>query len=310
MSNDLRHMLHDAAPSPARSFTMAELEGEGRRRQRRRRGVLAAGGVAVVAAAAVLTGLAVTGDRPSDRAVLTPARPSPSPSTPAPSIGVAVQPALALVDGQVVTVSGHGFRPEAQVAMVTCPAEVGAQQAKQSYCDIGNVGYARSDAAGDFSTTYTVKRIISTQLTGQVDCASRPARCRIGVGVVGTRAEGAATDISFSAGAAASATAAVTVAPSSGLRDGTTVTVSGQNFLPQQPIQLYQCPVNTDCGSFVRAAATVTDAHGAFTAQVILHSRVTDQYGGSASCEQACLIAALGSQASDKWADSTTFEVP
>jgi hypothetical protein len=81
---------------------------------------------------------------------------------------VQVVPDTDLVDGQQVDVKGSGFRPNVQVAAVTCT--VAAVRDGVTACDIlSNVVYARTDAGGNVTIPYRFKRFVT--IGGRhVDC--------------------------------------------------------------------------------------------------------------------------------------------
>jgi hypothetical protein len=82
-----------------------------------------------------------------------------------------VTPNTDLVDFQSVTVTGSGFPADTQLAVVQCT--VGATDVF-SDCDLSFLQFPLSDGNGDFSTPFTVQRLINTS-AGQVDCA--PSNC-------------------------------------------------------------------------------------------------------------------------------------
>src|SRR5919106_3054604 len=89
---------------------------------------------------------------------------------PAPMI--AVTPAVDLVHGQVVTVTGSGFTPSASIGMAQCDA-AGTDTPD---CDLSNVVYATADAAGDWSTPFTISRAIENAYKA-IDCGAAPDTC-------------------------------------------------------------------------------------------------------------------------------------
>jgi hypothetical protein len=98
-----------------------------------------------------------------------------------------------------VQLSGTGFAPGIEVAAVTCVAESDTLPNKATGCNTSDVGYATTDAHGSFTMGYLINRMLTTPATGQIDCASRPARCKIGVGELNSHL-GANAPISFQAG--------------------------------------------------------------------------------------------------------------
>jgi hypothetical protein len=84
-----------------------------------------------------------------------------------------VTPNTGLVDFQSVTVTGSGFPADTQLAVVQCT--VGATDPFTD-CDLTFLQFPTSDSNGDFSTPFTVQRLINTS-AGQVDCA--PSNCEV-----------------------------------------------------------------------------------------------------------------------------------
>jgi hypothetical protein len=84
-----------------------------------------------------------------------------------------VTPNTDLVDFQSVTVTGSGFPADTQVAVVQCT--VGATDPFTD-CDLSFLEIPLSDSNGDYSTPFTVQRLINTS-AGQVDCA--PSNCEV-----------------------------------------------------------------------------------------------------------------------------------
>ena len=84
-----------------------------------------------------------------------------------------VTPNTDLVDFQTVTVAGSGFPADSQLAVVQCT--VGATDPFTD-CDLTFLQFPISDSSGDYSTPFTVQRLINTS-AGQVDCA--PSNCEV-----------------------------------------------------------------------------------------------------------------------------------
>jgi hypothetical protein len=84
-----------------------------------------------------------------------------------------VTPNTDLVDFQSVTVAGSGFPADTQLAVVQCT--VGATD-PLTQCDLTFLQFPLSDGNGDYSTSFTVQRLINTS-AGQVDCA--PSNCEV-----------------------------------------------------------------------------------------------------------------------------------
>ena len=87
-----------------------------------------------------------------------------------------VTPSANLVDGQVVTVSGSGFAPDAQASVFEC-GPVG----EVDYCDQLTSQVVSTDSAGNFSLSYAVSRLVGIpcQLGQFIDCAGASTICVI-----------------------------------------------------------------------------------------------------------------------------------
>ena len=307
MSDDLRQRLRAAAPPPSADIPISMLRAEVTRRRRRARLVAATAMLIVAAAGGIIGVTAATGTGHDSGTASISAEPAPSPRT-AKSPQISVSPDSGLVDGQAVRVSGSGFAPAAQLAIVTCASE--AQQAvdKQATCDTANVLRVTADQRGTVTTTYTIRQRIDTARGGAVDCASSAGRCRIGVGAIGTH-DGAASPLSFKHTPLPSPSTAPASSPAMGgqtlslvsgaLADQSAIQLHGTGFTPNQAVEIRQCPQNTDCGGLVPNRTVTADTEGNFTAWVTLHNTVAVQGGGSLSCDQSCFFVAGGLPATD-----------
>lgn len=91
--------------------------------------------------------------------------------------GIVVTPSTDLLDGQSVQVSGTGYTPNTFIGVAMC--EPGATST--SGCDLSPLVTLTTDATGSFTTTTTVRRIISTS-NANTDCASAPGACVMAAG--------------------------------------------------------------------------------------------------------------------------------
>jgi neocarzinostatin family protein len=94
---------------------------------------------------------------------------------PAPPPTIKVRPRRDLHGGQVLSVTGDGFTPFAQVGIAQCVE--GALDVDD--CDLGTVTYATPDTEGQFQTTITVRGRLST-VNGEVDCRAEAGACVVG----------------------------------------------------------------------------------------------------------------------------------
>jgi lysophospholipase L1-like esterase len=96
-----------------------------------------------------------------------------------------------LADGQTVSASGSGFAPGASIAIGECLA--GATSV--SSCSLNGASLVTADGAGDFTTPFTVSRVITIG-SSTVDCSI--VACVLGVGQLPALTTFATTPISFS----------------------------------------------------------------------------------------------------------------
>lgn len=90
---------------------------------------------------------------------------------------IVATPSTDLIDGQVVDVTGSGLAPDRQVAVLQC---VSGGTDVFAFCQIGGFVSTTTDSTGAFSTSFTVRRVISP--TGEdVDCAASAGRCVLAV---------------------------------------------------------------------------------------------------------------------------------
>src|SRR5918996_4829730 len=177
---------------------------------------------------------------------------------------VSVTPAVDLVHGQVVTVTGSGFTPNASIGMAQCDAT----GTDTSDCDLSNVAYTTADAAGGWSTSFTVRRVIHTS-SATIDCGAAPGTCVISASnLANIGGEDALAPISFDPSVPPPPPPVVGVAPSTDLVHGQVVTVTGSGFTPNASIGMAQCDATgtdtSDC-DLSNVAYTTADAAGGWS---------------------------------------------
>lgn len=152
------------------------------------------------------------------------------------SIGlpVTIDPVDGLADGSTVTVRGEGFAPGEQVGIVQCAREAGAEAPETrgggiDGCNVSSVQYADADDDGVAVGRFTVRRVLTTPLTGTVDCAAEAERCIVGMGAISDydRSGGAGFAI---AGGDPIDIPELAVTPTEGLVDGDVVRLTGSGF--------------------------------------------------------------------------------
>jgi hypothetical protein len=105
---------------------------------------------------------------------------------------ITVTPDTDLVDFQAVTVAGTGFPAEITLGLAMCTAG----PLSIDDCDLGTSDFVESDAAGAFTTQYTVERLIETPAAGPVDCALA-AGCILGVANIADFTQNATAPLGF-----------------------------------------------------------------------------------------------------------------
>ncbi|HUW03517.1 MAG TPA: neocarzinostatin apoprotein domain-containing protein [Acidimicrobiales bacterium] len=217
--------------------------------------------------------------------LVVPASASAGPPPPAPVI--VVDPSVALVDGQVVTVTGSGFAGGQYLEIFQCRA--GAVD--EFDCDPGNAFPFNADLTGGFVFDFQVDAFMYTQAgaSDPVDCRTAPGACEIGVGNILEASDAVSAPISFDPDAPLRPPVAVTVSPSTGLSDGQTIQVSGANLTPREEAFAFQCaaddPVdaNTVC-AYGDLARGVPDADGSIVLPLVVRSVFTSPAGRTVDC--------------------------
>ena len=304
MSNELTERLRRAACLPSRELTVAQLTRETRRHRQRQ--AIAGATLGVLVLAAALVGFLTTGggsgsDRDSIAAM--------SSAPPLAGRTVSATPSTGLQDGQSIVVRGSGYAPGAQLALVTCGVESQTLANKQDACAVAQVQYASADAQGQLSTSYIVQRTIETAGLGRIDCGSAPKRCRLGVGELRTQ-EGASALLSFSTEAPPATHPILTLGASTGLTEGSTITVHGSGFGVQRRLALRQCVAGDDCTGYDVSRTITTDTKGDFATTVTLHQKIGAFAGDEGWCATNCLLTATALPEPSKiTADSPTFSL-
>ena len=100
-----------------------------------------------------------------------------------PAGSIAVTPNSGLADGQIVSVAGIDWSPDATIGY--CQG-VSIDPTDANNCDGGNYSTVTADNAGTFTVAVTLKRIVYIPRLGVlVDCADPATPCVIGAADVG-----------------------------------------------------------------------------------------------------------------------------
>lgn len=206
---------------------------------------------------------------------------------------ITVTPATGLVNGQVVTVTGAGFRPESSFALSECGVGPGDGFDR---CFVPQ--FVSADAEGKFTRTMPVQSI-TRRGSGFVDCRLGP-NCVIAAVDVNSGPVLAEAPIAFDPGSPSPPVPTVAVAPSGALADRSPVVVTGKGFPASYPLDIKQCRLEaglpTECADGSQSAQS--DGSGAFVAGVVAMPVIAGPGGTEIDCRtKTCglTVASLGS---------------
>lgn len=158
---------------------------------------------------------------------------------------VAITPVEGLRDGDVVTASSPGFQPGEQVGIVQCAREAGGDTPEQrggvDGCNIGTVEYAEADSSGLATGLFTVRRTVTTPLTGTVDCAAEADRCIVAMGAINDYDRSGGMGFTIAGGGEPIEVPTLSVSPAEGLQDADVVRVEGEGYAPRSIVNLSIC---------------------------------------------------------------------
>jgi hypothetical protein len=103
---------------------------------------------------------------------------------------VHAQPSTGVADGQVITVTGSGFSPNATIAVIEC--QTGATS--EAGCDLSTFTLISASSAGGFSKPFIASRYL--RLSSNIDCAVSGA-CVLAAANYNNYAEAASTPLAF-----------------------------------------------------------------------------------------------------------------
>lgn len=158
---------------------------------------------------------------------------------------VTATPSTGLDDGDEVEVSSPGFEPGERVGIVQCAKEAGGDSPEVrggiDGCNIGTVQYADADAQGLATGSIAVRRVLTTPLTGTVDCAAEANRCLVAMGALSDYDRSGGAGIEFAPGGPPVELPTVTVTPTEDLADGDVVHVVAEGLIPGSVTSLSVC---------------------------------------------------------------------
>jgi hypothetical protein len=158
---------------------------------------------------------------------------------------VTAEPSTGLRDGDVVHLSSPGFEPGERVGIVQCAREAGGETPETrggiDGCNVGTVQYADADADGVASGQIAVRRVLTTPLTGTVDCAAEANRCLVAMGALSDYDRSGGHGIEFAPGGEPIDLPSVTVTPTEGLADGDVVHIVADGLTRSSVVSLNVC---------------------------------------------------------------------
>lgn len=209
---------------------------------------------------------------------------------------VLAKPQHDLAEGDFITLYGRGYEPNEQLGIVMCTSEADIENAGVNACQLegndgssfGGVTYAYADADGNVVAKVAVRRYVTTPDGGEIDCASGPERCLVGMGAVSNYDRSGGAYIDFAA-APDFPQPTMTIAPEGPVVPGAPLTVSLGNLPPNRSIRLSQC-VDDLCVTLVDTKAGAT---GAVDQVVSLQPAFQDPVSGrTVACENRCVLQA------------------
>lgn len=184
------------------------------------------------------------------------------------SVGLPVtaEPSTGLLDGQAVRVTGSGFPPGESVGVVMCAREAGREHGARGAeaCDIGRYASGSAGPDGVAVVTFHVQRTLL--LDGEeIDCASEPGRCIIGMGLISDYDRSGGFAVEFDPSAPLAPAPTVELGRTAGIVDGETVPVRATGLHPGSVLFAQLCETArvrcTGIGELeVRDDGTVDDA--------------------------------------------------
>jgi hypothetical protein len=168
---------------------------------------------------------------------------------------ITVDPNSGLVDGQVVAVSGSGFGGDSFDGLFPCAKGLGIDG-----CDASAAVLAvQPDPDGTFSSSFEVHPILHTA-SGDIDCRSHAAGCRLAANDRYTLVGAGTADITFDPDAPLQPPPTVSVDPSTDLVDGQVVQVEVTGLSSGAYADIAECPAGftdplSQCGNVWNAQA-------------------------------------------------------
>jgi hypothetical protein len=212
---------------------------------------------------------------------------------------ITAAPSTGLTDNAPVEVSGPGFVPGEQVAVVECVASPDGSRGGIDSCDLASITYGLAGPDGVATVQVAVRRIITTARDGTVDCAISTEKCSLGMGSISDYDRSGGVAVDFDPSQPAPDDATIAVSPASSLNDGDQVTVTGAGLTGS--VIVFECRADTtggrsDCVQLGDPATA--DDSGRITITVPVHRLLGEGAGAypvdCAGYPGACVVVAQG----------------
>lgn len=221
-----------------------------------------------------------------------------------------VSPADALIDHQVVRLSGAGYRANSAFIVEQCPTS-----APSGSCDSNRTTLVATDEPGTLrdpqdSATTSAPAGVSAVIhplsrSNSIDCRAAPGTCELRVLNWSQDRELAAAPLDFDASAPLDAPGTVTLDPDTDLIDGQVITVTADHQRPFALLVIYLCKAGgaipdpgefplDECANYITAWSgnSLVDAAGVLTADFRVRATFTTPFGEIVDCRTTpCEIA-------------------
>ena len=176
------------------------------------------------------------------------------------AVAIHANPSTGLTNNQVVAVTGSGFTPGETVYVIECLATA----TDPSGCDTNTASPATITAQGTLALSFPVVTGMVAQGKTCGTVTGDLASCVINVGTI-QQTDTASTPITFALPSVTTTTVHATsyhprlkVVPSTGLRNGRVVTVSGSGFKPGDHVYIVECLTSGSSAAQCNLATTVS----------------------------------------------------
>jgi len=177
---------------------------------------------------------------------------------------VTAEPSTGLRDGDEVTVRGEGFVPGESVGIVQCAREAGGETPETrggvDGCYISDYVNVNADEQGVAQGTYRIKRVLTTPLTGSVDCAAEVGRCIVAMGAISDYDRSGGLAIELARDVEPIELPTVQAQPTEDLADGQTIRVTASGLTAGDVMSVEVC--SADPSACWSTGVPVTDPEG------------------------------------------------